>query len=159
MVGWPAGRPANQTWLIYIDPYDTHVGQKPAQRFLLSHTTVTWGVTHAWRAGVFHISSSENQLSFVEKLFAKLFNNYFSLCCAFLGSSFVVVWSFPTTSRTVKKTEELITGMVIKNGKVSWKVGAWSWSFLTRIRCKNRIKQPCIFQFCQFLTRCKTITF
>ena len=77
-------------------------------------------------------------------------------------------------------------GMGIKNGKVSWKVGvwrpqkapsggpggnapgggqgakvpwSWSWSFLTKTRRKNCIKQPCIFQFCQFLTRCKTITF
>ena len=47
--------------------------------------------------------------------------------------------------------------MGIKNGKVSWKVGAWSFS--TKIRRKNCIKQPCIFQFCQFLTWCKTITF
>ena len=31
-----------------------------------------------------------------------------------------------------------------------------SWSFLTKIRRKNCIKQPCIFQF---LTWCKTITF
>ena len=38
-------------------------------------------------------------------------------------------------------------------------VRGWSWSFLTKIRRKNRIKQPCIFQFCQFLTWCKTITF
>ena len=30
---------------------------------------------------------------------------------------------------------------------------------LTRIRRKNCIKQPCIFQFCQFLTWCKTTTF
>ena len=56
------------------------------------------------------------------------------------------------------------TGMGIKNGKVSWKVGAWSeapwnWSFLTKLRRKNCLKQPCIFQFCQFLTWCKTITF
>ena len=34
-----------------------------------------------------------------------------------------------------------------------------SWSFVTKIRRKNCIKQPCIFQFCQFLTWCKTITF
>ena len=69
-------------------------------------------------------------------------------------------------------------GMGIKNGKVSWKVGAFcglqwgsrgqcprwgsggeaAWSFLRKIRRKNCIKQPCIFQFCQFLTWCKTIT-
>ena len=67
------------------------------------------------------------------------------------------------------------SGMGIKNGKVSWKVGGlgaaegsqwgsggkapWSWSFLTKIRRKTCIKQPCIFQLCQFLTWCKTITF
>ena len=37
--------------------------------------------------------------------------------------------------------------------------GKAPWSFLTKIRRKNCIKQPCIFQFCQFLTWCKTITF
>ena len=39
--------------------------------------------------------------------------------------------------------------------------GRWSLSrsFLTEIRCKNCTKQPCIFQFCQFLTWCKSITF
>ena len=40
-----------------------------------------------------------------------------------------------------------------------WGPGGLSWSFLTEIRHKNCIKQPCIFQFCQFLTWCKTITF
>ena len=33
------------------------------------------------------------------------------------------------------------------------------WSFLTKIRRKNCITQPCIFEFCQFITWCKTITF
>ena len=28
----------------------------------------------------------------------------------------------------------------------------WSWNFLTKIRCKNCIKQPCIFQFLTWLT-------
>ena len=41
-------------------------------------------------------------------------------------------------------------------GEAPW---SWSWSFLTKIRRKNCIRQPCIFQFCQFLTWCKTITF
>ena len=61
--------------------------------------------------------------------------------------------------------------MGIKNGKASWKVGVWGpqkalsggqgvkLNFLTKIKRKNCIKQPCIFQFCQFLTWCKTITF
>ena len=70
------------------------------------------------------------------------------------------------------------SGMGIKNGKVSWKVGAWGlqwgsrgqrprwgsgveapWNFLTKIRRKNCINQPGIFQFCQFWTWCKIITF
>ena len=41
-----------------------------------------------------------------------------------------------------------------------WRSGGEApWSFLTKIRRQNCIKQPCIFQFCQFLTWCKTITF
>ena len=90
-------------------------------------------------------------------------------------STFVLQYSDPWKTDFDKVRSLAGSGMGIKNGKVSWKVGGWapqkalsggpggnapwSWRFSTKIRRKNCIKQPCIFQFCQFLTWCKTITF
>ena len=79
-------------------------------------------------------------------------------CHTVAGNSCCCRYTSTDNIKAAKITDDVPqSGMGIKNGKVSWKAGAWS--FLTKIRRKNCIKQPCIFQFCQFWTWCKTITF
>ena len=108
----------------------------PTQRFSASPLTclmcslVLWVVPCSW-----HHTSTHQQL----------FSTYrFSVSC--LSQA----WEL----RMEKSAEKWGSG-----GRRRLLVRGRSWSFLTKIRRKNCIKQPCIFQFCQFSTWCKTITF